>query len=190
MYKSRSILVLAGAVALAAAAGIWFLTAPRRALAAQPNTNSGVLPPQSSPYGKTYGAWGAVPVFFRARVRDSQGKYSNWSPSFVSFAVLTDVKQGRSARGKDIPPEFSLGLNYPNPFNPTTTICYGVSVSGSVRIVIYDILGREIAVLVNGPKAAGGHQVMFDGTGISSGVYICRMTAGRFAGYTKMVLAK
>ncbi len=140
--------------------------------------------------GLTYGASGAVPVFFRARVRDSQGKYSNWSPSFVSFAVLTDVEQGRSARGKDIPPEFSLGLNYPNPFNPTTTICYGVSVSGSVRIVIYDILGREIAVLVNGPKAAGGHQVMFDGTGISSGVYICRMTAGRFAGYRKIVLAK
>lgn len=137
-----------------------------------------------------YGASGTVPVFFRARVQDSQGKYSNWSPPSVSFAVLTDVGQGRTVGGKDIPSEFSLGLNFPNPFNPTTSISYGVPVAGMVRIVVYDILGREVAVLVNEPKAAGGYQVTFDGRGISSGVYMCRMTAGRFVGYRKMMLAK
>jgi hypothetical protein len=75
------------------------------------------------------------------------------------------------------PTEFSLSQNYPNPFNPSTTIGFGISGPGSswVKLAVYDMLGREVAVLVNDRREAGYHEVRFDGSGLSSGVYFYRI---------------
>jgi Secretion system C-terminal sorting domain len=84
------------------------------------------------------------------------------------------------------PAEFSLKQNYPNPFNPSTTIGFrvpgekigsGVTGLGSswVKLAVYDMLGREVSVLVNERKDAGDHEVMFNGSGLSSGLYFYRM---------------
>ena len=102
------------------------------------------------------------------------------------------------------PIDFSLAQNYPNPFNPTTTIKYTIpnvtlspdknginSVEGSrVQLKVYDILGNEIATLVNEEKPAGSYQVEFDGSNLSSGVYFYQLKAGNYFGTKKMTLIK
>ena len=105
----------------------------------------------------------------------------------------------------DLPSEFFLGQNYPNPFNPLTIIQYTVGDSRSaseadrrglglgasdVSLVVYDLLGREVAVLVNERKAAGRYEVAFNAAGLASGVYFYRLTAGSFVDSRKMVLLR
>lgn len=85
---------------------------------------------------------------------------------------------------------FSLAQNYPNPFNPTTVIRFQLPSAGVVRLSIHDLLGREVALLVNGKKGAGRHEVTFDGRSLPSGMYICRLAAGNHAESRKMVLAR
>lgn len=74
-----------------------------------------------------------------------------------------------------VPLKLELMQNYPNPFNPTTMIGYQIPVSGHVRLTVFDLLGREVAVLVDERKAAGRYEVRFDGSGLSSGVYFYRI---------------
>jgi hypothetical protein len=88
------------------------------------------------------------------------------------------------------PRERSLEQNYPNPFNPSTTIRYETSVSGAVRLTVYDQLGREVAVLVNGYESAGRHSVTFEGGGFASGCYYYRLTAGDHTEQRVMVLLR
>jgi hypothetical protein len=90
----------------------------------------------------------------------------------------------------EIPERYSLSQNYPNPFNPTTVISYQLPAVSDVRLVVYDILGREVEVLVNGRKAAGMYGAEFDGSRFASGVYIYRLTAGPFVEFRKMMLIK
>jgi hypothetical protein len=73
---------------------------------------------------------------------------------------------------------FALEQNYPNPFNPSTVIGYQLPAAGRVRLAVYDLLGREVTVLVNGEVEAGNHTAVFDAAGLSSGVYFCRLTTG------------
>jgi hypothetical protein len=90
--------------------------------------------------------------------------------------------------------------NYPNPFNPSTTIEYAVPKSGSVSLVVYDLLGRVVAVLVEGERPAGRHRVVWDaaaqasgvssGGGYASGVYFYRLQANGFIETKKMILQK
>ncbi|HXG01391.1 MAG TPA: T9SS type A sorting domain-containing protein, partial [Bacteroidota bacterium] len=75
------------------------------------------------------------------------------------------------------PQAFSLAQNYPNPFNPSTTIGYTLPVAAEVKLSVFDLLGREIAGLVNGRLEAGSHSVIFDGNGLASGVYLYRLDA-------------
>ena len=74
-----------------------------------------------------------------------------------------------------LPQEFKLEQNFPNPFNPATEIRYQSPVAGDIRLVVHDLLGREVAVLEDGRKDAGAYQVTFDATGLASGVYYCRL---------------
>jgi len=83
-----------------------------------------------------------------------------------------------------------LYQNYPNPFNPSTTIKYELPKSSMVRLSVYDILGREVSVLVNERKSAGSYEVKFDAAGLSSGVYIYRLQAGDFVQAKKFVVLK
>jgi len=88
------------------------------------------------------------------------------------------------------PSEFVLYPSHPNPFNPKTAISYQLSAVSIVNLSVYDVAGRKVAELVNGWRDAGVHEVTFDGTGLASGVYIYRLTAGDFATSGKMVLMK
>ncbi|MEL7171043.1 MAG: T9SS type A sorting domain-containing protein, partial [Bacteroidota bacterium] len=72
--------------------------------------------------------------------------------------------------------ELTLTAVYPNPFARTTTVEFVVPVSGSARLVVYDALGREVAVLADGPHAAGSHTVRFDGGALPSGIYVAQLT--------------
>jgi hypothetical protein len=87
-------------------------------------------------------------------------------------------------------PRLALGQNYPNPFNPTTVVSSLYSVVSDVTIVIYDLLGREVATLVNARRAPGIYHDTFDATGLASGVYIYRLTAGSFVQSRTMMLLK
>jgi chitinase len=86
--------------------------------------------------------------------------------------------------------EFVLENNYPNPFNPATVVRYQLSVVSDVRLAIYDLLGREISTLVNGRKTPGRYEVTFDASGLSTGVYIYRLTAAQHVESRKMVLVR
>jgi len=88
------------------------------------------------------------------------------------------------------PTIFALSQNYPNPFNPATTISYDVPKSGIVALKVYDVLGREVALLVNEQKQPGSYRVKFDGSSLSSGVYFYRLQAGSFVDTKKLVLLK
>jgi hypothetical protein len=89
-----------------------------------------------------------------------------------------------------LPGSFSLHQNYPNPFNPTTAISYQLSAVSKIKLVIYDLLGREIAVLVDETKAPGSYAVTFDGAGLASGVYLYRMQAGSFTETKRLLLLR
>lgn len=86
--------------------------------------------------------------------------------------------------------DFRLEQNYPNPFNPVTNIRYDIPKSGFVRLAVYDLAGREVAVPVSGYMSEGSHSVTFDGTGLSSGVYIYRIECGDLISEKRMALIK
>ena len=99
--------------------------------------------------------------------------------------------------GKDLPPavpaNFSLSQNYPNPFNVTTTIEYQVPSGGShyfVSLRVYDVLGREVATIFSGTSPAGSYAKQWDASGLSSGIYFYRLSAGSFTETKKFVLLK
>jgi hypothetical protein len=77
-----------------------------------------------------------------------------------------------------IPKVFRLDQNYPNPFNPSTTISYQLPWSANVYLAVYDLLGREVKVLVNERQLPGDHNVRFNGAGLASGIYFYRIQAG------------
>jgi hypothetical protein len=89
-----------------------------------------------------------------------------------------------------IPSIFELSQNFPNPFNPTTTINYSLPRSGDVRLVVSDYLGREVAVLAEGLKAAGMYDVQFDASRLASGVYFYSIRVGSYSVVKRMMLLK
>jgi hypothetical protein len=122
----------------------------------------------------------------------------NLSPIGVPFSFsipgniyeLTNPSIGIQNISSEIPAAFTLKQNYPNPFNPETNIQFALTKSEFVSIKVFDILGNEIATLVNEQKQAGTYQVDFKGTALSSGVYFYRMQAGAFTDIKRMTLLK
>jgi hypothetical protein len=86
--------------------------------------------------------------------------------------------------------DFHLDQNYPNPFNPTTTFSYQLAATSHINLKVFDISGREIAVLVNSTKPPGMYSILWNADKIPSGIYIYRLTAGRTSISRKMVLLK
>jgi hypothetical protein len=89
-----------------------------------------------------------------------------------------------------IPVQFSLAQNYPNPFNPSTLIKYQLPKAAFVMITVFDLLGKEVASLVNGNVEAGYHQAEFNGSDLSSGLYIYKIETDGFTDVKKMILVK
>jgi len=89
-----------------------------------------------------------------------------------------------------VPEKFELSQNYPNPFNPSTKIKYQIATSNPVSLKIYDVLGNEVASLINEVQPAGNYEVTFDARSLSSGTYFYKLQAGSFVKTKKMVLLK
>jgi len=102
--------------------------------------------------------------------------------------VLTSIE--RTFAEKNLPASFRLEQNYPNPFNPTTVISYQLPVTSFVKLAIYDLLGREVKVLVNEVKPAGIHTIRWNAAHMPSGIYFYRLNAGAFIQTRQSVLIK
>ncbi len=112
---------------------------------------------------------------------------------FKTSRAITSVR----AADETLPGDFSLAQNYPNPFNPITLIRYEVpeikgqgSGASAVKLLVYDILGREVTTVVNEQQKPGVHTVQFDASGLASGVYVYRLIAGHWTGARKMMVLK
>jgi len=104
--------------------------------------------------------------------------------AFTIYSVAEVDESGNN------PNTFSLFQNYPNPFNPTTSIEYRVGSSEYVTLKVYDVLGREVATLVNEEKLPGEYEIEFDGSQLSSGIYFYKLTSGNFIETKKMIYLK
>ena len=107
-----------------------------------------------------------------------------------SIKLKYDITAGINPPVSLIPKEYKLEHNYPNPFNPSTTIVYSLPKDDNVQLKIYDVLGNLVSTLINGPVKAGKHEVKFDGKDLSSGIYFYSLKASNFKQTYKMVLIK
>jgi hypothetical protein len=134
----------------------------------------------------------AVPVLVKGRTYYWRVRASNdngpglWSA--VRNVAISPTATGVGAG--DVPTSFALRQNYPNPFNPATTIGYDVPFGCNVTMTVFDLLGRELAVLVDEHKAAGRYEVRFDASGLSSGVYFYRLQAAGAALTRSLVVVR
>ena len=110
------------------------------------------------------------------------------SPDVFSFT--TPLPNDIGDQYLKTPEKFNLAQNYPNPFNPVTTIHYDLPSANYVILKIYDITGSEVATLVNEMKQAGRHSVVFNPSGLASGVYLYRIEAGSDVQIKRMLLIK
>jgi len=116
--------------------------------------------------------------------------HSKWVYDWDVIILPFDAPTGIKNSGNNIPKSYRLDQNYPNPFNPSTTISYSLPKSGMVTLKVFDILGREVAVLLNGYKTSGVYNIKFDASKLKSGVYFYRLTAGSFVSTRKLILLK
>jgi len=127
-------------------------------------------------------------VNYKIRAKDKQNLYSVYSDiqtmNIEPYRKITNADEINSIK------EYKLNQNYPNPFNPSTTIKYSIPKSSLVTLKVYDILGKEIATLVNEEKTAGNYQVEFNAANLPSGVFFYRIQAGSFNQVRKMLLIK
>jgi predicted acyl esterase len=113
------------------------------------------------------------------------------NPSFIDIPLIgraTFVAVPLTAAAR--PAGFLLHQNYPNPFNPATTIRYSLAGPGPVLLEVFNVLGQRVATLIDGPVEQGEHQVQFQGRGLSSGMYVCRLSVGGKASERTMLLVR
>ncbi|MCW8817296.1 MAG: T9SS type A sorting domain-containing protein [Ignavibacteriaceae bacterium] len=111
---------------------------------------------------------------------------------FIKNFLGDELEKLAAEEGESInlPNEYALEQNYPNPFNPSTTIKYSVPNAENVQLKVYDVIGNEVATLVNETKSPGSYEVPFNASQLSSGVYIYSIRAGNFVETKKMILMK
>jgi hypothetical protein len=115
--------------------------------------------------------------------------FANASPTYQAL-VWFGVALGVEKEDNVIPEAYSLSQNYPNPFNPSTSIKFSIPEATDVVLKVYDILGSEVAVLVNDRIEAGNYTVDFDASRFASGMYIYSIKAGEYSSSKKMMLLK
>ncbi len=107
-----------------------------------------------------------------------------------SLVIAEEGPIGVRAGVSGVPAVYALRQNYPNPFNPATKIAYDLPENAAVKLTVYDLLGRQVAVLADGVEDAGVHSIVFDATGFPSGIYFYRLEAGAFTDTKKLVIMK
>ncbi len=157
-------------------------------------------------YDPVADSWAATTTVNAASVRDNQtavmtpGSMIVWggyggslgSPTFLNTGgIYTNPDAiGITTISTLVPKQFSLSQNYPNPFNPNSKIKFQIAKSGDTKLVVFDMLGREVETLVNENLNPGTYEVDFEGSNFSSGVYFYKLTAGSYAETKKMSLIK
>jgi hypothetical protein len=115
-------------------------------------------------------------------------------PQAISGGSIVIHTGGNGKAGKDgfadVPVEFALGQNYPNPFNPATQLAFDLPEASNVRLAVFDVLGRQVALLADGAFEAGTHEVTFNAESMPSGVYLYRIEAGTYSATRRMMLLK
>jgi hypothetical protein len=157
--------------------------------------NMSISPTQVQYNGKTY--------YFNRWFGNGNGSYTGTNPGFsvqmnnfiYEIAVYDTINVGITQIGTEIPDEYALKQNYPNPFNPSTTIKFQIPQSELVTVKVYDMLGKEIAVLQDGRLSAGYYEVNFNAqlggsSTLSSGVYFYRIETENFTDVKRMLLIK
>jgi uncharacterized protein (TIGR03790 family) len=183
---------------------------PRLVWGAHPTLGSGVNYKVYRKFGVN-GSWVLIATTSAKEYKDLQMQFSvigdeadNLFYKVIAFSELPGTyesnivactgnkapKKIKANQNLNSPVEYSLEQNYPNPFNPTTQINYSIRETGLVQLKIYDILGKEIATLVNANKEAGNYSVDFNAAELPSGVYIYKLQAGYFISSKKMILIK
>ena len=104
----------------------------------------------------------------------------------TSNGGVTGMEEGNNS----IPSGYSLSQNYPNPWNPTTTINYSLAKEGNIKLSIYNTLGSKVAIIVNEYKPAGNYSVQFNGSNLASGIYLYRLESGNYSIAKKFILMK
>jgi 1,4-alpha-glucan branching enzyme len=139
------------------------------------------------------GTWYDVFTQTQAEITDTVVDFINLAPytaivysnkSDVELGIVTGVEDGNPS----VPVVFGLSQNYPNPFNPSTRIAFDLPAASPVSLRIYDMLGREVATLVDDSRPAGHYDVVWNADRVASGVYLCRLTAGGFSEVRKMMV--
>ena len=130
---------------------------------------SGFLDPSSNQNGSSFGVFAALP-----------------NGTVVQFGTLTSNNDSKS----NLPTSYNLLQNYPNPFNPNTSIEFAIPAKQQVIIKVFNLLGQEIATLVNKEMNSGNYKINFDASKLSSGVYLYQLTAGKYIQTKKMILMK
>jgi len=126
--------------------------------------------------------------------------FGDWQTSFpVTYAIVNGVTYGVASAGEGtpaVPLQSQLEQNYPNPFNPVTTVRFAVATESDVTLTVHSVLGEQVGILSSGRLSPGTYERDFDGSGLASGIYLCRMTAVPRNGATpslsvkRMVLVK
>lgn len=136
------------------------------------------------------GSWDSTQVPWDFRYSSSHALYtagSDGKPVGALFPFGLAVGVNDAA---ETPMKFGLAQNYPNPFNPSTSVEFSLTERSEVSLIVYSVLGREIATLAHGPHEAGVYRVRFDATDLPSGIYFYRLTAGNTSLVRKMTLVK
>jgi hypothetical protein len=123
--------------------------------------------------------------FWRVKARNGVGE-----AAWTTYYRFRTVQVAGVEEEEAFPTDYALAQNYPNPFNPVTNIRFTVPRSGHVRLAVFDLLGREVASLVDSELPAGSYTVQWDGAGVASGMYLYRMQAGDFVRINRMLLLR
>jgi len=149
-----------------------------------PNSAAGTgnVPGLGAPYDSTITNWSQAPDSILADTLNRWFNHQGWT-------LITSVNNNTNG----IPEKFSLGQNYPNPFNPSTKFEFSIPKTSYVTIKVYDILGKEVYMIINQKLNAGSYQLQWNainnyGDYVASGVYFYRITAGAFSETKKMIL--
>ena len=140
------------------------------------------IEPQDYQYTDSAAAGGVW--YYRLKQIDLDGTVNYHDPIRIEVGSVTSVDEG------SVPAEFMLNQNYPNPFNPSTTIRYGLPQGDYLRLVVYDMLGREVALVFEGPQTAGFHEITFEAGDLPSGSYVYRLETPSRTLAKKLVLVK
>lgn len=108
----------------------------------------------------------------------------------TTFNIINPTVTGTGNNVSELPKEFKLYENYPNPFNPTTTIKYDIANNSFVKLVVYDLAGKEVETLVNNNLQAGSYEATWSGSNYASGVYFAKIEAGSYRHIIKMLMIK